>query len=294
MNDFTEKKIWTINGFVALLLYIALMVYTVILFISGIPQANNGNVFIILVAIGMFVIEMVLIGGFFIVGPNESRVFTFFGTYIGTVKNQGYYWTNPLVNKKSVSLRVRNFNSESIKVNDELGNPIEIAAVVVWKVTDSAKAVFNVENYEGFVKIQSETAIRNLASRYAYDSNDKDIPSLRANPDEIAEDLKKHVQDRLASAGITIIESRLSHLAYASEIAQAMLRRQQAAAVIAARRLIVDGAVGMVKMALESLENEGVVKLDEDKKAQMVNNLLVALVSESEAQPIINTGTLYS
>jgi regulator of protease activity HflC (stomatin/prohibitin superfamily) len=240
------------------------------------------------------IIVFMTFGGFFLIHPNESKVFTFLGKYIGSARAAGFYWANPFAVKKKVTLRIFNFNSETLKVNDALGNPIEIAAVVVWHVVDSAKALFNVESYQNFVAIQSETAIRQLATHYPYDAHDKDTESLRANPDEIAGKLKGQVQNRLDVAGLHVVEARLSHLAYAPEIAQAMLRRQQAEAIIAARRQIVDGAVGMVEMALKSLEAQGVVTLDEERKAAMVNNLLVALVSESEMHPIVNTGTLHT
>jgi len=228
-----------------------------------------------------------------IVQPNESKVLMLFGKYTGTIRVAGFWWVNPFTVKKHVSLRIRNFNSEKLKVNDLHGNPIEIAAVIVWRVVDSARAIFDVQNYEQFVAIQSETAIRSMASEYPYDVSDEDTASLRGTPQEIAENLKKTLQSRLEVAGVDIMESRISHLAYAQEIAQAMLRRQQAQAVIAARTKIVEGAVGMVQMALKALSEQNIVNLDEDKKATMVNNLMVALVSETSTQPVINTGTLY-
>jgi len=220
-------------------------------------------------------------------------VLVFFGKYVGTIRESGFWGVNPFTEKRKVSLRIHNFNSDKIKVNDLHGNPIEIAAVIVWKVVDSARAVFDVQNYEGFIAIQSETAIRGLSSEYAYDSSDE-TESLRGNQQEISENMKKQLQQRLQIAGVEVIESRITHLAYAPEIAQAMLRRQQATAVVAARAKIVEGAVGMVDMALKALSEQHIVTLDEDKKATMVNNLLVALVSETQAQPVINTGTLYS
>ncbi|MDD8018910.1 MAG: SPFH domain-containing protein [Bacteroidota bacterium] len=231
--------------------------------------------------------------GFFVVQPNEARVLVLFGDYIGSVRDSGFWWANPFAVKKHVSLRIHNFNSEKIKVNDLQGNPIEIGAVIVWRVVDSARALFDVENYEQFVAIQSETAIRAMASEYPYDSHEENIASLRGNPQEVGEALMKWVQKRLEIAGCEVIESRISHLAYAQEIAQAMLRRQQAEAIIAARRKIVEGAVGMVQDALRMLAEQNIVKLDEDKKATMVNNLMVALVSDHEAVPVINAGTLY-
>jgi regulator of protease activity HflC (stomatin/prohibitin superfamily) len=239
------------------------------------------------------IIDFIMMSGFVVVQPNDSRVLILFGKYTGTVRQSGFWWVNPFTVRKKVSLRIRNFNSQKIKVNDLHGNPIEIGAVVVWRVVDTAKAIFDVENYEQFVDIQSETAIRQLASEFPYDVEEEDKSSLRGSPQEIAEGLKNIVQTRLAVAGVEIIEARISHLAYAQEIAQAMLRRQQAQAIIAARQKIVEGAVGMVEMALKMLSEQKIVTLDEDKKATMVNNLMVALVSETEAQPVINTGTLY-
>jgi regulator of protease activity HflC (stomatin/prohibitin superfamily) len=245
-------------------------------------------------AIVLTILFFVSMGGFFVVQPNESRVLVFFGKYVGTVREAGFWWTNPFTVKKHVSLRIHNFNSDKIKVNDLQGNPIEIAAVVVWKVVDSARAIFDVENYVGFVAIQSETAIRTMAALYPYDAHDEAKASLRGSPKEVSEKLGAELQARLEIAGVQVSEARISHLAYAQEIAQAMLRRQQAEAIVAARQKIVEGAVGMVEMALKMLSEQHVIDLDEEKKAAMTNNLLVALVSDRETQPIINTGTLYS
>jgi regulator of protease activity HflC (stomatin/prohibitin superfamily) len=231
--------------------------------------------------------------GIFVVNPNESRVLQLFGAYRGTVKTAGLRWANPFFTKRHVLQRVRNFESGRLKVNDLDGNPIEIAAVVVWKVVDSAEALFVVEDYENYVKVQSEAALRNLATRYTYDAHQDHVVSLRGNTALVAGELKKEVQDRLAKAGVEVLEARISHLAYASEIASAMLRRQQAGAIIAARQMIVEGAVGMVEMALEKLAQSTQVKLDEERKAAMVSNLLVVLCADREAQPVINTGTLY-
>jgi regulator of protease activity HflC (stomatin/prohibitin superfamily) len=239
-------------------------------------------------------IVMLSWSGFFVVQPNEARVMVFLGKYVGTVRDSGFWWTNPFTIKRHVSLRIRNFNSEKLKVNDLQGNPIEIAAVVVWRVVDSAKALFDVENYQGFVAIQAETAIRSLASQYPYDAHDDTKASLRGSPKEISENLGEHLHPRLIIAGVEVSEARISHLAYAPEIAQAMLRRQQAEAIVAARQKIVEGAVGMVEGALKLLTDRDIVTLDQEKKAAMVNNLLVALVADREAQPVINTGTLYS
>src|SRR5688572_2098861 len=229
----------------------------------------------------------------FVVNPNEGRVMQFFGDYVGTVKQPGLRWANPFFTKKRISLRVRNFESTRLKVNDQEGNPIEIASVVVWRVVDTAEAVFEVDDYQNFVKVQTEAAVRNLATRYKYDAHEEHEMSLRGNTADVAEHLKKEIQDRLARAGVEVMESRISHLAYAPEIAQAMLQRQQAGAIIAARQRIVEGAVGMVQMALDLLSQRDILTLDEDRKAAMVSNLLVVLCGERGAQPIVNTGTIY-
>jgi regulator of protease activity HflC (stomatin/prohibitin superfamily) len=231
--------------------------------------------------------------GVFVVNPNEGRVLQLFGDYRGTVKDPGLRWANPFYTKKRISLRVRNFESARLKVNDTDGNPIEIAAVVVWRVVDTAEAVFEVDDYENYVKVQSEAAVRNLATRYPYDAHLEGHLSLRGSTAEVAKDMKHEIQERLAKAGVEVIEARLSHLAYASEIASAMLRRQQAGAIIAARQKIVEGAVGMVDMALELLSKSQLVQLDEERKAAMVSNLLVVLCADREAQPVVNTGSLY-
>jgi regulator of protease activity HflC (stomatin/prohibitin superfamily) len=239
------------------------------------------------------VTEVFLLCGLFVVNPNEAKVLQLFGAYSGTVREAGFQWMNPLLTKKAVSMRVRNFETAKLKVNDHHGNPIEIAAVVVWKVVDSAEAVFEVDDYENFVHVQSEAAVRNLATSYPYDQHEEGQKALRSHTAEIAEELKKEIQDRLARAGVEVIESRISHLAYAPEIANAMLRRQQATAIIAARQKIVEGAVSMVEMALEQLAAKHVVQLDEERKAAMVSNLLVVLCSDRDAQPVVNTGTIY-
>lgn len=290
MEKIVEKRANKTNGFVMLFVILLLIVLEVFLIVR---MAETENVVLLWIFFPLIIVIILLLSGFSVVQPNDSRVLILFGKYTGTIRDSGYWWVNPFTVRKKVSLRIRNFNSQKIKVNDLHGNPIEIGAVVVWRVTDSAKAVFDVENYEQFVDIQSETAIRTLASEYPYDVDEDDKPSLRGTPHEIAESLKNTLQTRLEVAGVEIVEARISHLAYAQEIAQAMLRRQQAQAIIAARTKIVEGAVGMVQMALTALSEQNIVNLDEDKKATMVNNLMVALVSESEAQPVINTGTLY-
>jgi SPFH domain/Band 7 family protein len=233
-------------------------------------------------------------GGLTPVNPNEARALVLFGHYDGTVREQGLQWVNPLAERRKISVRVRNFETSKLKVNDHDGNPIEIAAVVVWKVTDTAEALFEVDDFENFIHVQAEAALRNLATTHPYDAHIEGDIALRSNPLEIAGELRQEIQDRLEKAGVAVIEARISHLAYAPEIANAMLRRQQANAVIAARTRIVEGAVGMVEMALDQLSAKGVVNLDEERKAQMVSNLLVVLCSEHDAQPVLNTGTLYA
>jgi hypothetical protein len=228
------------------------------------------------------------------VNPNEARALVLFGRYDGTVRDQGLQWVNPLTERRKISVRVRNFETSKLKVNDHAGNPIEIAAVVVWKVTDTAEALFEVDDFENFVHVQAESALRNLSTSHPYDAHGDEAITLRSNPVEISQELRTEIQDRLERAGVEVIEARISHLAYAPEIANAMLRRQQANAVIAARTRIVEGAVGMVEMALEQLSAKGVVTLDEERKASMVSNLLVVLCSEHETQPVVNTGTLYA
>lgn len=248
----------------------------------------------ILSALLVLSIVTVLWFGFFMVHPNEARVLQLFGAYVGTVRDPGLRWANPFYTKKPVSVRVRNFESGKLKVNDSRGSPIEIAAVVVWRVVDTAEAIFEVDDYEAFVTIQSESALRNLSTSYPYEPHEGEGLALRSDPLEIAQALREEIQDRLEEAGVNVIEARISHLAYAPEIANAMLRRQQASAVIAARTQIVAGAVGMVKMALDELRAEQVLELDEERKATMVGNLLTVLCSEEAAQPVLNTGSLYT
>ena len=234
-----------------------------------------------------------ILPGFFMVQPNQGKVMTFFGSYVGTVKANGLRWTIPFFVKRTISLRIRNFESNQMKVNDNHGNPIEIATVVVWSVDDTAEAVFEVDDYVSFVNIQSESALRNMAISYPYDQHDGDQIALRSHPQEVSEALKKEIQDRLDKAGVRVHEARISHLAYAPEIANAMLQRQQASAIIAARSKIVDGAVGMVEMALTQLSEKSIVELDEERKAAMVSNLLVVLCGDQNTQPVVNAGSLY-
>lgn len=290
MPTVTEKPARSMNGYFFLFLQFVLIGLNAFLIAwMAMNQSPDG----LWVEIPLFLYTILHMVGFFVVQPNEGRVLVLFGKYIGSVREAGFWWANPFAVKRHISLRIRNFNSDKIKVNDKQGNPIEIAAVVVWRVVDTARALFDVEDFEEFVGIQGETAIRGLASEYPYDSQTEDQLSLRGNPQVIAEHLKSEVQTRLQIAGVEVTESRISHLAYAPEIAQAMLRRQQAQAIVDARKKIVEGAVGMVDDALRLLSEQKIVELDEEKKATMVNNLMVALVSESQAQPVINTGTLY-
>jgi regulator of protease activity HflC (stomatin/prohibitin superfamily) len=288
-----EKPAFIAPGLLTFLFLVALELLTIAaLFALVVARAPAWT--IVLDVIAMIAVG-ISFGGFLIVSPNEAQVLQVFGNYTGTVNHPGFWWTNPFtLPRRKVSQRVRNFESSRLKVNDHDGNPIEIAAIVVWRVTDTAEAVFMVDDYENFVKVQTEAAVRNLATSYAYDSHQDDRLSLRTSSDEITGRLRSEVQERLAKAGIEVIEARLSHLAYAPEIAQAMLRRQQASAVVAARTRIVEGAVGMVEMALEELSKRSVVELDEERKAAMVSNLLVVLCSEQNTQPVVNTGTLYT
>ncbi len=284
-----ERERSVMNGaavLVAGLVGIGLGVYWLI---HAAPQRDGLQVFgsILVVALSAFVLA-----GLFTVAPNEARVLQLFGAYTGTVRMPGLRWANPLYSKHKVSTRVRNFESSKLKVNDLDGNPIEIAAVVVWRVVDTAEAVFEVDDYTNYVHVQSESALRNLATSYAYDGHD-DQESLRGSTASIAEHLKREIQERLSKAGVEVMEARISHLAYAPEIAAAMLQRQQAGAIIAARQRIVEGAVGMVEMALDMLSAKRVVDLDEDRKAQMVSNLLVVLCGDRSTQPVVNAGSIH-
>ncbi len=261
------------------------------LFVKALQAASIAGV---VAAVLTSLIVLVLWVGLFMVHPNEAKVLQLFGQYVGTVHEPGLKWANPFYAKTAVSTRVRNFESGKLKVNDSRGSPIEIAAVVVWKVHDTAEALFEVDDYEEFVQIQSEAALRNLTTTFPYEPHEGEGIALRSHPAEIADSLKREVQDRLDQAGVTVIEARISHLAYAPEIANAMLRRQQASAIIAARRKIVEGAVGMVDMALEMIDKDRVVQLDEERKAAMVSNLLVVLCGEEGAQPVLNAGSLYT
>jgi regulator of protease activity HflC (stomatin/prohibitin superfamily) len=283
------------NGWTILFINILFLLFSIAVFIYGLilTKAHTGGVVEIIIGVIFFILSIFFFSGFFTVEPNESIVLLFFGKYIGTEKTQGFRWANPFYTKKKVSLRVRNFDSEKLKVNDKKGNPIEISAVVVWKVEDTAEAVFEVDDFLNYVHVQSESAIRHLATSYPYDDTDGEDISLRSSIDEVSEHLQKEIQERISAAGVSVLEARINHLAYSPEIAQAMLQRQQAEAIIAARQKIVEGAVGMVEMALERLKNQDVVDLDEERKANMVSNLMVVLCSDRATQPVINAGTLY-
>ncbi|MDQ0417722.1 regulator of protease activity HflC (stomatin/prohibitin superfamily) [Croceifilum oryzae] len=284
MERMKEQPVWHVNGF------LAMTVQLLLLLVGGLVLGNSdggAQVFGII----LFVLGLMLSGGFVVIQPNESRVCTFLGKYIGELREEGFHFVNPFSQRTKISLRVRNFHTDRIKVNDSDGNPIEIAAVIVWRVKNPTQSTFHVDDYKKFADIQSETALRSLASHFPYDAP-QDGLSLRGNPTEIMNTFEKELHERLEMAGIEVMEARISHLAYAPEIAQVMLRRQQASAVVAARQQIVEGAMGMVETVLAKLEKQG-FELDDEKKAAMVNNLLVALVSEGNVSPVINTGTLY-
>lgn len=273
------------SGYVAILMWFAMVAGAITLFVLSYP----------IVGVPLALISAFWLGGFVVINPNEARVFTLFGSYKGSCKENGFFWVNPLWGAKKISLRARNQDGTTIKVNDKIGNPIEIGTVLVWRVSDAYKAMFEVENFELFVKIQSETATRKLAGMYPYDNFDeheKEI-SLRSGGEEVHEMLIEELKERLSIAGIEVMEARINHLAYASEIAGAMLQRQQATAIVAARRKIVEGAVGMVELALDALNEKSVVVLDEERKAAMVSNLLVVLCGDKATQPVVNTGTLH-
>jgi len=280
------------GGWLYLIINILMYVSAVVLFIAaGVKQVPLLAILGVFVVLGSLLVSM----GFFTLQPNEARVLILFGAYKGTVRDSGFFWANPFLKKEKISLRSRNLNGDKLKVNDKRGNPIEIATVVVWRVRDTAQASFDVDQYEHYVEVQSESAVRHLATRYAYDDNDGEGEvTLRAATDVVNEALQSELQERLGKAGVEVQEARLTHLAYAPEIAQVMLRRQQAEAIIAARSKIVQGAVGMVEMALGELERKGLVDLDPERRAAMTSNLLVVLCGESEVHPVVNTGTLYS
>ena len=284
-----RRAVSSSGGFMLLVLLVAILagVWSLIELIS-----SNNDAMVFVVALLTLAVVLIM-GGFYQLQPNEAAVITLFGNYKGTDKTPGLRWVLPWYKRTKISLRVRNVTGEKLKVNDKGGNPIEIAAVVVWRVTDSARALFDVDSYQTFIDIQIETALRELASHFAYDHAEADEPSLRANADEVAQHLRERLQERVAVAGVAVDEAKLSHLAYAPEIAGAMLRRQQAAAVLSARQLIVQGAVSMVESALQQLSERDIVKLDDERRAAMVSNLLVVLCADRDAQPVVNAGTIY-
>ena len=285
-----EKERHTAPGLLMLMIFITILV------VAGLGifrAARVGDMLGVGAFTAVLVIDIFMTTGLFTVAPNEGQVLQLFGAYRGTARDPGLRWANPFYSKRRISLRVRNFESAKLKVNDNDGNPIEIAAVVVWRVVDTAEAVFEVDEYDHYVRVQSEAAVRGLATRYPYDAHEPGQLSLRGSTDDVAVNMKEQIQERLSKAGVDVIEARISHLAYAPEIAAAMLRRQQAGAIIAARTKIVEGAVGMVDMALDMLSRSGRVQLDEERKAQMVSNLLVVLCGDREAQPVVNAGTIH-
>jgi regulator of protease activity HflC (stomatin/prohibitin superfamily) len=315
----TERVLRPISGWLPLFVVLALLIAVPFLFVQGAIRADDnedGAAFYFIAAMAAFLTALIGVFGFRAIAPNDAQVLLLFGEYRGSVRTSGFYWVNPFYTKRKITLRVRNFETGAIhtpelkdshgkvvqskgrtsgrpsKVNDREGNPIEISAVVVWRVVETAEAMFEVQDYEDFVAVQSEAALRSLASRHPYDSGDHEI-SLRGNTAEVCEQLRHDIQERLDKAGVEVIEARISHLAYAPEIAAAMLQRQQASAVVAARAKIVEGAVGMVQMALEHLAKDNIVELDGERRAAMVSNLLVVLCSDRHTQPVVNTGTLY-
>lgn len=289
-GSMVERKAVSANGIVVLFLLVALSVGAVWFGVSAILDGTLGWVLGVLVLVG----TAISASGFTIIAPNQSKVVTFLGKYLGTVREDGFRWTTPLTRRRRISLRIRNFDSSTLKVNDANGNPVEVAAVIVWRVVDTAKAGFEIDNYESYVQIQTEAAVRHMASLYPYDSYETGQKSLQANAEEVTTTLHEDLQDHLSPAGVEVVRTQLRRLAYAPEIAGDMLRRQQAEAVVAARRRIVEGAVGMVDHALELLSERGIITLDEERKAAMVSNLLVVLCSETRTQPVVNTGTLYT
>jgi regulator of protease activity HflC (stomatin/prohibitin superfamily) len=282
----------TLSGWLVLPLVIVGVVADIVVFVRTVSGSDTSVIVVVACLVALLVLAF-LAAGVFIVNPNEAKVLTLFGRYSGSVKTDGFHWANPLLTKRRLSLRIRNFEGSQIKVNDRDGNPVEIAAVVVWRVVETAEASFEVDDYQHYVQVQSEAALRNLATQYPYDTHEDHEMSLRGNTLEVAEQLKVEVQERLAKAGVEVLEARFNHLAYAPEIASAMLQRQQAGAIIAARQRIVEGAVGMVESALALLSQRSIVELDNERKAAMVSNLLVVLCGDRSTQPIVNTGTIH-
>ncbi len=286
-----ERSAWSLSGTVMVVGQLLALALAVALVVGG---ATASSTVLVVAGVLLFLVDAIAVGGYVTVQPLQSRVVTLFGRYIGTIRQEGLRWVNPFTVRRSFSLRVRNLDSDTLKVNDAVGNPVEIAAVINWQVVDTFKAAFAVELYEGFVRIQTEAAVRHVASEFPYDDYEEGQASLRANADQVADTLKVELQGKLEAAGVAVLDCRLRRLAYAPEIAGEMLRRQQASAVVAARSRIVEGAVSMVEHALEMLSEREVVELDEERKAAMVSNLLVVLCSDRGAQPVVNAGTLYS
>jgi len=285
-----EKKTFHVNGYIALVVLVILIVIGGYCFYFGVTDESFGMITIGLV---LWVISALFLSSLTIVSPNQAKAILFFGQYLGTIKDNGLFVTTPLTQKINVSLKVRNFNSSLLKVNDSDGNPVEISAVVVFKVVDTAKALFDVDRYQDFIEIQSETAIRHIATQYPYDTFNDDDLTLRGNTTEVSEEMAKELQERLSVAGVEVIETRLNHLAYATEIASAMLQRQQAKAILSARQIIVEGAVSMTQMALEQIEDGQEINFTDDRKVQLINNLLVSIITDKGTQPVINTGEVH-
>lgn len=288
---YRETQLRAANGLLSLIILLILVVTS---FLGIVVSAERSNVLTLITCLVVFGTSLFCLGGLFVVNPNEAKVLVLFGKYKGTVKNDGFFWANPFLVKRRISLRVRNFETAKLKVNDNRANPIEIGAIVVWKVIETAEALFEVDNYEKYVSVQTESALRSTASQFAYDAHVVGEESLSTHAAEVSKHLQAAIQERLSRAGVEVVEARISHLAYSPEIAAAMLQRQQASAIIAARYKIVEGAVGMVENALEMLSEKEIVHLDEERKAAMVSNLLVVLCSERSTQPVVNTGSLYT
>lgn len=289
----SERPLWSVSGYLAVVVTAVVAIVGLGLFGAGLPSdssSNDGAPALVTLGVVLMVVAVVSLRGFIVVAPNESKVATLFGRYRGTTRVSGFHWINPFTSRTKVSLRVRNFDSNTLKVNDKAGNPVEIAAVINWQVADTAVALFDVEDFEAFVSIQAETAVRHVASEYSYEAYEAGEVSLRGNADEVADTLTRELQQRLDIAGVQVLDTRLRRLAYAPEIAGEMLRRQQAAAVVAARQLIVQGALGMVEGALRNLEETETIRLTPDQRAHLISNLLVVLVSDRGAQPVVNSG----
>jgi len=288
---YREKSYPASNGLLSLLALLTVAILALANILRAAPQDKPG---VVILSVLVLAFALFLLSGLFIVNPNDAKVLVLFGKYVGTVKTDGFFFANPFLVKRRISLRVRNFETAKLKVNDNQANPIEIGAIVVWKVVETAEALFEVDNYEKYVTVQTESALRATASQFAYDAHKSGEEALSTHATEVSKHLQAAIQDRLKAAGVEVVEARISHLAYSPEIAAAMLQRQQASAIIAARYKIVEGAVGMVENALEMLSQKGIVNLDEERKAAMVSNLLVVLCSERSTQPIVNTGSLYT